>query len=368
MAARVLLVDDDPEIVRVAEECLINHGYEVYGLSDSRQAISTFESFSPDVCLIDFRMPYLTGADLLVEFKKIDPTVEVIFLTGETDTPLAINLLKKGAIDYLMKPVDVNQLGVALSSALEHRRLVRENSAYKIRLEEMLATETEAHRLVRTLLGRYVSEEVAIEVIRNSSRHLELKGERCEVTVLFADLRGFTSIAESIDALDAVDILNACLNRAVEVVFEFGGTIDKFLGDGVMAVFGAPIRHQDHAARAARCAFLMRDQITALRFEKFPEFRMHMGFGINTGPVVAGTVGAERRMDYTVIGDVVNVAQRLESLAAPDQILIGASTYESVRNAVKVRKLGPLRVKGRTGPVIAFELLRMQTADRQFVT
>src|ERR1043165_5023298 len=141
---RILVVDDEVEIVSFVRELLSHQGYEVTGLSDSRLAVGMFESFHPDVCILDFRMPHVTGSLLLDAFKKSDPTVEVIFLTAEDETTLAVDLMKRGTIDFLLKPVDVQHLLLSVLRAIEHRRLIKENEAYRLHLEKLVDEKTEA--------------------------------------------------------------------------------------------------------------------------------------------------------------------------------------------------------------------------------
>ena len=128
--ARILVVDDEVEIVSFIRELLLIQGYLVEGISDSRKALDVVHQFRPDVCVLDFRMPHFAGSALLDAIKKEDPTIEVIFLTGEDETSLAVEMMKRGALDYLLKPVDLEQLSLAVTRALEHRRLVLENEAY----------------------------------------------------------------------------------------------------------------------------------------------------------------------------------------------------------------------------------------------
>jgi putative nucleotidyltransferase with HDIG domain len=141
---KILVVDDEREIVDFVTKILEKRGHEVLGLTDARQSKTLFGLFVPDVCILDFQMPFVTGAELLDGFKQIDPMVEVIFLTGQEETLLAVELMKRGAIDYLLKPVVRNQLHISVLRALEHRRLVQENAAYKMHLEMLVAEKTEA--------------------------------------------------------------------------------------------------------------------------------------------------------------------------------------------------------------------------------
>jgi putative nucleotidyltransferase with HDIG domain len=142
--ARILVVDDEPEIVAFIRELLVTRGYEVLGLSDSREAASRFDTFRPDACVFDFRMPHRSGSDLLDIVKKKDPRVEVIFLTAQDEASLAVDLMKRGAMDYLLKPVELNQLLLSLGRALEHRRLITENENYRLRLEQLVLEKTKA--------------------------------------------------------------------------------------------------------------------------------------------------------------------------------------------------------------------------------
>jgi putative nucleotidyltransferase with HDIG domain len=139
---KILVVDDEPEIVSFIRELLTSRGYEVLGLSDSRKASAQFDSFQPDACVFDFRMPYRSGSDLLDIIKKKDPTVEVIFLTAQDEASLAVDLMKRGAMDYLLKPVEFNQLLLSVGRALEHRRLIIENKNYKLHLEQLVLEKT----------------------------------------------------------------------------------------------------------------------------------------------------------------------------------------------------------------------------------
>jgi len=142
--AKILVVDDEPEIVSFIQELLISRGLDVLGLSDSLEAAARLQSFRPDVCVLDFRMPGRSGAELLDIIKQQDPGIEVIFLTGQDETSLAVDLMKRGAVDFLLKPVEVNQLLVSIGRALDHRRLVVENENYRLHLEQLVLEKTKA--------------------------------------------------------------------------------------------------------------------------------------------------------------------------------------------------------------------------------
>jgi adenylate cyclase len=212
--------------------------------------------------------------------------------------------------------------------------------------------------MIKRAFTRYVAREVVEEILKDPE-HLVLTGERREVTVLFCDVRGFTPLSERLSPEEVVLLLNDFYTLMIETTFKHDGTLDKFLGDAVMSIFGAPIAHPDHSARAVRTALAMREGIVELnqRRGKAGKEPISVGIGVSAGEAVAGTVGTEDRMEYTVIGDTVNLAARLESNAKVGQILISHRTYEKVRDAVAVRPLGPLKVKGKEEEVEVYEVI-----------
>jgi adenylate cyclase len=215
--------------------------------------------------------------------------------------------------------------------------------------------------MIKRAFTRYVAREVVEEVLKDPAK-LMLLGERREVTVLFCDIRGFTPVAERLAPEEVVSLLNEFYTLMIETVFKHDGTLDKFLGDAVMAVFGAPIAHPDHAHRAVRTAIDMRNGIAELNERRTAQGKVPIGIGIglSLGEVVAGTVGTEERMEYTVIGDSVNLAARLVDNARPaGRILISQRTYEAVREVLDVKGLGPLKVKGKEEEVEVYEVLSL---------
>ena len=212
--------------------------------------------------------------------------------------------------------------------------------------------------MIKRAFTRYVAREVVEEILKDPE-NLVLSGERRQVTVLFCDVRGFTPLSERLSPEEVVLLLNDFYNLMIETTFKYDGTLDKFLGDAVMAVFGAPMAHPDHSARAIRTALAMQEGITGLneRRKRDGKEGISVGIGVSAGEAVAGTVGTEDRMEYTVIGDSVNLAARLESNAKPGQILISHRTYERVRDLVDARPLGRIRVKGKEEEVEVYEVL-----------
>ena len=202
--------------------------------------------------------------------------------------------------------------------------------------------------MITHAFSRYVAREVVDEILKDPEQ-IVLTGERRDVTVLFCDIRGFTTTAETLPPEEVVELLNAFYALMIDTTFKHDGTLDKFLGDGVMAVFGAPLHRADHALMAARTALAMQAGIRELSARRVAagQSPVDVGIGLNAGEVIAGTVGTNARMEYTVIGDSVNVAARLESNAGPGQVLVSAETYARLGGAVTGRPLGRLEVNGK---------------------
>ena len=212
----------------------------------------------------------------------------------------------------------------------------------------------------REHFARFLPSEVVDAVIPGRTK-VELGGEERTVTILFADIIGFTALSEGMTPTEVVEYVNVFLELATHVVFDHAGTLDKFVGDQVMAVFGAPLSRDDDAVRAARCALALRDATTKLNEER--ETRglsaISVGVGVHTGRAVAGTVGCTERMEYTVIGDAVNVAARVESLTRNHgvDVLVSEATARSLQGRFELRSLGEMAVRGRAAPVGLLELV-----------
>ncbi|MEA3352002.1 MAG: adenylate/guanylate cyclase domain-containing protein [Chloroflexota bacterium] len=211
--------------------------------------------------------------------------------------------------------------------------------------------EKNRRRRVTELFGRYVPSTIVNEIVA-SPEAMELSAAReQEITVLFTDIRNFTSFAEKTPPRRVVEILNACLNGMTKAVFAYGGTVDKFIGDGLMALFNAPLPQPYHALQAIRAALKM--QNNAIDSD---EVLLHYGIGIHTGRAIIGNIGSQQRLEYTAIGDTVNLAARLQGLANGGQILISQSVYNRVERWVEVEEVGEFQVKGRQKPVMVYEI------------
>ncbi len=235
-------------------------------------------------------------------------------------------------------------IGCQMSMVLEQANLNK-----KIREEEKL----------RGRLERYHSPQVVDMILKTAEGSMDdlLEAKDVSVTILFTDIVGFTRLSERLNPLDVNMLLNQYFSRMTDVIFEYEGTLDKYVGDRIMAVFGAPLEKDDDAERAIRAALKMRKELAVMMENENPDKRFDVRLGMNTGHVVAGNIGSPKRMDYTVIGDSVNIASRLESSAKPNQILIGEETFRHVKGKFKTKKVGSKTLRGKTESIMVYEVL-----------
>ncbi|MFQ6070472.1 MAG: adenylate/guanylate cyclase domain-containing protein [Candidatus Aminicenantales bacterium] len=223
------------------------------------------------------------------------------------------------------------------------------NLNQKIREEELL----------RSRLERFHSPQVIEMIVNQSEEEQEniMEPKDTIATILFADIVGFTSLSETMDPRDINHFLNQFFSRMTDIIFKYEGTLDKYIGDCLMAVFGAPFEKEGDAERAVKAALEMRKTLVEMREKKEIERSFDIRIGINTGRIVAGNIGSPSRLEYTVIGDPVNIASRLESIAEPNQILIGEATYKQVKGKFKMHEVGARKVKGKTEEITVYEVL-----------
>ena len=235
-------------------------------------------------------------------------------------------------------------IGCQMSMVLEQANLNK-----KIREEEKM----------RSRLERYHSPQVINMILKSAkgSKDDLLEAKDVSVTILFTDIVGFTRLSERLNPLDVNMLLNQYFSRMTDIIFEYEGTLDKYVGDRLMAVFGAPLEKDDDAERAIRAALKMRKELAEMMKYESPDKRFDVRLGMNTGHVVAGNIGSPKRMDYTVIGDSVNIASRLESSAEPNQILIGEETHRHVKGKFKTQKVGAKTLRGKSESVMVYEVL-----------
>jgi adenylate cyclase len=279
---------------------------------------------------------------LVVLLSSLSLDVRLVALTGAVAAACQVALLALGTPDLTWV------LFLPLAFAIAVMTL-----AYTIARTQRLVRSVATEELRRAHLGRYFPPQVASQVDLESDAMRE--GETREVTIVFCDIRGFTRLAAALDSRAVVATLNDFHARMVDAIFEHGGTLDKFMGDGLMAYFGAPLHQPDHAARAVRCAVRMERALAALNAERAASGReaIAMGIGIHTGTVLLADIGAPGRRDYTAIGDAVNVAARLEQATKEQDvaILVSDETRRLAGDAVSMRPAMPAAIRGKAAPV-----------------
>lgn len=344
--SHILVVDDELPNLELLRAQLTRAGYVVEMAKSGQEALERVEQNIPDLVLLDVVMPKVDGFEVCSLLKNDVRTrlIPVVMITGLEDKQYKIRALEVGADDFLKKPFDFYELLARVRSLLRikalHDRLEKQNA------------------LLHNVLTRYMAEDLTNHILHDPEKYLKLGGESRIVTVLFADIRGFTRFSERYTPTHVVDVLNMVFAELTKVVFEYGGTFDKYLGDAIMAFFGAPVSYEDDSLRAVRAALAMQTV-----FDDIVEKNVHhgikdlgLGIGMNTGEAIVGNVGSEKVMDYTVIGDTANVAKRLQEIAVKGQIIIGETTYHIVKEHVTAEELLQQYVEGRDDPVIYYHL------------
>ncbi|BBC22478.1 adenylate/guanylate cyclase domain-containing protein [Pseudanabaena sp. ABRG5-3] len=236
-----------------------------------------------------------------------------------------------------------------------YKRFITQNPM--LRVQHLLEHEKYRSAQMQDMFSRFVTRQVVDRIMHSSDFAEIVAGERRKVTCVFCDVRNFTSYAETASPDDIFALLNSYFQDIIEIVFKYEGTIDKFIGDSIMLVFGAPTEQEDQEIRAVSCAIAFQHKVAEINATRTNTNIINLGIGINTGEVIAGCLGSERRMDYTVLGDVVNVAARLESRAIARQILISAETCMAVQDKIPCRSVGDLALKGKSERLSAFEVV-----------
>lgn len=223
-----------------------------------------------------------------------------------------------------------------------------------------LIEKVNSEKQFRSRLERYHSAEVVEMILKRGDYNADnpLEMEEAEATILFTDVCGFTGFSERNEPREIARILNGMFTVLTDVLFDCKGTLDKFIGDAIMALFGLPIARKDHALQAVSAALIMLEKLEEFNREQPESSRLKIRIGVNTGDVVAGNMGSIKRMEYSVLGDTVNVAQRLESVAHPNSVFIGELTYEMVKDKFECQDMGSTSVKGRKDTVHAYKVLR----------
>ena len=359
--AKILVVDDQPQNVKLLADLLGAKGYTVLTAASGADGLDQVSKGHPDLVLLDVVMPGMTGYEVCRRIRASPDTamLPVVMVTSLDPGEERIKGLDAGADDFLTKPVNHAELLARVRSLLRikalHVQLEEANRTLEQRVQDQVQ---QLERLGR--LKRFFSPQLA-ELILAGGTEDPLKSHRREVTVVFLDLRGFTSFAETAEPEEVMSVLHEYHTEMGRVILAHGGTLERFAGDGMMVFFNDPVPVPDAPERAVRMVLEMHERLPEMAGKwRKRGFDLGFGAGIAQGYATIGAVGFEGRWDYGAIGTVTNVAARLCAEAKPGQTLIAQRVYASVEDLVEVEPVGELPLKGLLRPVVAFNVLRLK--------
>ena len=368
--ATILVVDDNETNRTVLHDLILSIGYTPALAENGLSALAQIRKAPPDLVLLDILMPGMDGYGVLEQMKDrgMLREIPVIIVSSVDQLDSIVRCIEAGADDYLIKPFNSALLKARISACLEKkslryreeefRRLVEDynlNLEAKVRDQIKKITTVE---LERANLSRYLSPSI-VESVLKSERAVDLGGSKKRVTVLFADIRGYTRLSQELAANDIMRFLNEHFTEMSKIIFEHEGTLDKFIGDSVMAVFGSPFATGHDEANAVIAAQQMQRTVERLRKKRRGTGRspFEIGIGINTGHVIAGNIGSPEKMDFTVIGDTVNLSARLQGVAKRGEIVVGEPTYEVVKDRFTFEEIGEISLKNSIKPLRSYRLI-----------
>ena len=358
--AKILVVDDVPENVRLLEAVLAPRGYEVVGAHEGAEALSLVESEKPDLILLDVVMPGMDGYAVCERLRENEETsvLPVIMVTSSIG-PEKTKAIEAGADDFIPKPFNHEELLTRVRSLLRIKRYhdtIKElNRTLEQRVEEQVQ---ELERLGQ--LQRFLSPQLADAIVRSGDDSI-LRSHRRELAMIFADLRGWTSFVDSVEPEELLRVLREFHDVVGRLVKRFDATVGFLEGDGVQLFFNDPIEIPDYALQAVRMGCALREEMAELtpRWQK-RGYDLDFGAGIALGYATCGEVGFEGRSDYAAIGAVTNLASRLADEASGGQILIAQRLYAEVEDDVEVETAGEFTLKGFPRPVAALNVLSVR--------
>ncbi len=338
----ILILDDEPSNRELLTRQIDQLGLNSIACANAGEAFDVLRSQDIDLILLDLVMPEVSGHDVLARLKASElwRAIPVIVISGMSDQNEVIRCIQAGADDYLQKPFNRVLLQARLQAGLQRKRWVDKERELSNELEK-------SHRFIKNTFGRYLSTEIVSNLL-DKPDGLDMGGQLQTVTILMADIRSFTSISEQLDPQKVVALLNNYLGKMADVIMAHDGTVDEFIGDAILALFGAPVAKEDDSDRAIACALEMQAQIAEVNRENreqgLPE--ISIGIGINTGEVVAGNIGSASRAKYGVVGHAVNLTSRIEDQTAAGEILAAQSTLDSCQRELLLGRSLQLQPKG----------------------
>jgi adenylate cyclase len=366
----ILAVDDTPENLEILQLRLAANGYEVVTAADGDEGLAAAHLHRPDLILLDIMMPKRDGISVVRELKS-DPglkAIPVILVTARSDTRDVVAGLDAGGDDYLVKPFEHAALLARVRSMLRQKSMhdtIQDQSerlaSWNRTLEERVSAQVaEMERYNR--LRRFLPEQIANLVMGTEDEADLLRSHRRDVTVVFCDLRGFTAFAEIAEPEEVMGVLAEYHASVGRLIHDHGGTLERFMGDGLLVVFNDPIPQDDHTSRALRMAIDMRGAVAELSERWLCNgHSLGFGLGISRGHATIGEIGFDRRTDYSVIGSVPNLAARLCAKATHGQILASSKVFSSMNDAFDAKLLGEFEFKGFHRPMTTYEILGVRT-------
>jgi adenylate cyclase len=371
----ILVVDDDAVIRSMLARRLEQSGHEVTTAGNGRQGLEMLRAEAFDVVLLDVLMPEVNGYQVLEQLKSNPELrhIPVVMITALDDMDSAVRCIELGADDYLPKPIDPVVLAARINAGLTKKRLYdlerrhveevdRLNKRLEARVEDQMA------ELVRTgELRRFMPHQVAEGLLAGQLPSSE-GFERRKLTLLFTDMVGFTDLSDSLEPEELSEVLNEYLREMAAVAVSHGGTLDNYIGDGVMVIFGAPQRATEEvqAWSAVRAAFEMKrrsERLAGRIRERGIPADLRIRVGVNTGHCTVGVFGSDVLRAYKAVGLPVNLTARLQTEAEPGTILCGYRTYALVKERVRAEPREPLMLKGAARPVEAWHILELLEPD-----
>lgn len=352
----LLYVDDEQQNL-ISFKATYRRDYNIYTANSGKEAIEVMAQNPIHLIITDQRMPEMTGVQFLEEILPIYPKTIRMILTGYSDVEAIIKAINKGNVfRYITKPWDERELKMTIDNAFQMYDLQINNE----QLLKDLKFKVEEQERTLKLFMQYVPEEVVEKALSDSGDSI-FEGEEREITVLFCDIRGFTSMSEEMEAKEVVSFLNDYYASMTAVIKKHHGVVNQFVGDEVFAVFGAPKMVMDGEEKAVFCALEMVAAIEKLSLKYQAKYgqKVEVGIGINRGSVVAGNLGSEDKIEYSVTGDTVNTGKRIETLTKnfPNTIFISENVYEKVKKVVEADELDPIHVKGKKEKLQLYHLI-----------
>lgn len=355
----ILIVDDMPENLQLLVS-ILRPDYRISVASNGEKALEIVRSDSPpDLVLLDIMMPGVDGYEVCKQLKADPKTkdIPIIFLTAKDDPEAETRGFEMGALDFIKKPFSTPIIKSRIRAHLELRKQQGRLESRNRELRKVLHELDIRNRFIRQAFGRYLSDDIAAIVLENPEA-LNVGGEKRDVTLLMSDLRGFTAAAEQQPAEQTVDIINIYLEVMTDIILKYHGTIDEFIGDAILVIFGAPVSHADDACRAVACALEMQLAMHEVnrRCRKKGYSEIYQGIGINTGPVVVGNIGSKKRVKYAVVGRNVNLTSRIQSYTLGGQVFISIQTADACGSILRIDDQLEARLKGINKSIPVYEI------------